>query len=38
VDLHCHILPGLDDGARTTGDALAHARRLDAAGELGAAA
>lgn len=28
VDLHCHLLPGLDDGAATVEDALAHARRL----------
>ncbi len=26
LDLHCHILPGLDDGARTDGDALRMAR------------
>jgi protein-tyrosine phosphatase len=32
VDLHCHLLPGLDDGAATLDDALVHARRLDAAG------
>jgi protein-tyrosine phosphatase len=32
VDLHCHLLPGLDDGAATLADALAHARRLDAEG------
>jgi protein-tyrosine phosphatase len=32
VDLHCHILPGLDDGATTTRAALGHARRLDAEG------
>jgi len=25
VDLHCHILPGLDDGAKTIEDALAMA-------------
>jgi protein-tyrosine phosphatase len=30
VDLHCHILPGLDDGARTLADAVRYARRLDA--------
>ena len=28
VDLHCHLLPGLDDGAATLDDAVAHARRL----------
>jgi protein-tyrosine phosphatase len=32
VDLHCHLLPGIDDGAATMDDALAHARRLDAEG------
>jgi protein-tyrosine phosphatase len=32
VDLHCHLLPGIDDGAATLDDALAHARRLDAEG------
>src|SRR4051794_8458704 len=30
VDLHCHILPGLDDGARTLNETLRFARRLDA--------
>ena len=28
VDLHCHLLPGVDDGARTPEDALAMARAL----------
>src|SRR5438046_1890302 len=32
VDLHCHLLPGIDDGAATLDDALVHARRLDAEG------
>ena len=32
VDLHCHILPGLDDGADTMQDTLRHARRLHAEG------
>jgi protein-tyrosine phosphatase len=32
VDLHCHLLPGIDDGARTTSDALRHAGRLAAEG------
>jgi protein-tyrosine phosphatase len=32
VDLHCHLLPGVDDGAVTVADALVHARRLDAEG------
>jgi protein-tyrosine phosphatase len=32
VDLHCHLLPGLDDGAATLDHALEHARRLDAEG------
>src|SRR5450755_1816048 len=27
VDLHCHILPGLDDGARDLDDAVAMARQ-----------
>jgi protein-tyrosine phosphatase len=26
IDLHCHILPGLDDGAQTLEDSLAMAR------------
>ncbi len=26
IDLHCHILPGCDDGAPTMADALAMAR------------
>ncbi len=32
VDLHCHILPGLDDGARTIDDALDMARAAASAG------
>jgi protein-tyrosine phosphatase len=32
VDLHCHLLPGIDDGSSTLDDALAHARRLSAEG------
>jgi protein-tyrosine phosphatase len=32
VDLHCHLLPGLDDGAATMAATLAHAVRLEAAG------
>jgi protein-tyrosine phosphatase len=32
VDLHCHLLPGLDDGAATMAVTIAHARRLEAAG------
>jgi protein-tyrosine phosphatase len=32
VDLHCHLLPGLDDGAATADDMLRHARRLHAEG------
>jgi protein-tyrosine phosphatase len=32
VDLHLHLLPGIDDGARTTSDALRHAGRLAAEG------
>ncbi|NIP17005.1 MAG: capsular biosynthesis protein, partial [Xanthomonadales bacterium] len=26
IDLHCHILPGIDDGAEDLGTALAMAR------------
>jgi protein-tyrosine phosphatase len=32
IDLHCHILPGIDDGPETTGDALELARWLAADG------
>ena len=32
VDLHCHLLPGLDDGAPSLEHTVAHARRLEAAG------
>ena len=32
VDLHCHILPGLDDGARDLADAVAMARQAQADG------
>jgi protein-tyrosine phosphatase len=32
VDLHTHLLPGLDDGAPTIEETLRHARRLDAHG------
>ncbi len=32
VDLHCHLLPGIDDGAATMDHTIAHARRLEAAG------
>jgi protein-tyrosine phosphatase len=32
VDLHCHILPGLDDGAASMDETLRHARRLHAEG------
>jgi protein-tyrosine phosphatase len=32
VDLHCHLLPGIDDGAATMAATIAHARRLEAAG------
>src|SRR5450432_2091692 len=28
VDLHCHLLPGVDDGARTEADSLEMARAL----------
>jgi protein-tyrosine phosphatase len=30
VDLHCHILPGLDDGSRSLAETVRFARRLDA--------
>src|SRR4051812_45703461 len=30
VDLHCHLLPGLDDGAASMAETLRYARRLDA--------
>jgi protein-tyrosine phosphatase len=29
IDLHCHILPELDDGARSIGDSVAMARQAD---------
>jgi protein-tyrosine phosphatase len=32
IDLHCHILPGLDDGAATMEDSLQLARAAEAAG------
>lgn len=32
IDLHCHILPGVDDGARTIEDSVAMARMAAAAG------
>jgi len=32
IDLHCHILPGVDDGAKTIEDSLAMARMAVAAG------
>lgn len=32
IDLHCHILPGVDDGARTIDDSVAMARMAAAAG------
>ncbi len=32
IDLHCHLLPGLDDGARDLEDALAMARHAEADG------
>jgi protein-tyrosine phosphatase len=28
IDTHCHLLPGLDDGARSVGDAVAMARQF----------
>ena len=32
IDLHCHVLPGLDDGARDLDDAVAMARHAQADG------
>src|SRR5579863_1942728 len=32
IDLHCHLLPAIDDGAKTLDDSLAMARTLAAAG------
>ena len=32
IDTHCHLLPGLDDGPRDLGEAVALARQLGAAG------
>jgi protein-tyrosine phosphatase len=32
IDLHCHILPGLDDGARDLSDAVAMARQAQSDG------
>ncbi|HZF08069.1 MAG TPA: CpsB/CapC family capsule biosynthesis tyrosine phosphatase [Thermoanaerobaculia bacterium] len=32
IDLHCHILPGIDDGARSLADAVAMCRAAAAAG------
>ena len=32
ADIHCHLLPGVDDGARSLGEALGYARRLVAEG------
>lgn len=32
IDLHCHVLPGIDDGPQTVEDALALARAASAAG------
>jgi protein-tyrosine phosphatase len=34
VDLHCHLLPGLDDGARTLEETVRHARRMEDEGVL----
>lgn len=38
VDLHLHLLPGVDDGARTLQESVAHARRMVAEGVLRASA
>ena len=32
IDLHCHVLPGLDDGARDVDDAVAMARHAEGDG------
>jgi protein-tyrosine phosphatase len=32
IDLHCHVLPAIDDGARDLADAVAMARQADADG------
>jgi protein-tyrosine phosphatase len=32
IDLHCHLLPGIDDGARDVGDAVAMAKHAEADG------
>ena len=32
IDIHCHLLPGLDDGAKTIEDALGIAQQLNVAG------
>jgi protein-tyrosine phosphatase len=32
VDLHCHLLPGVDDGAESLADSVRHGRRLAAEG------
>jgi len=32
IDIHSHILPGLDDGAKTSAEALDIVRQLQAAG------
>jgi protein-tyrosine phosphatase len=32
VDLHCHLLPGVDDGPRTLDESVAYARAAVAAG------
>jgi protein-tyrosine phosphatase len=35
INLHCHLLPGLDDGARDLGDAVAMARQAQSDGIAG---
>lgn len=32
ADIHCHLLPGVDDGARSIDESLGYARRLSAEG------
>lgn len=35
IDLHCHLLPGIDDGCASPGESLACIERLKAAGFVG---
>ena len=38
IDLHCHVLPGVDDGVRTLGEAVELARAAEADGVMAIAA